>query len=161
VNAPRTITLGERKPAVTKDVKVTIVNQGSDTETIDVVEIMNLISLAWTSLPGPSPMCPSPTTQLKPPKKGFPVVLPPRKKLLLSYAVTWNCVNDAAKNSKTASHADFALEVSVDHSVLGGGADADPSDDVCPRPPTATDKGCGRQTSSGPGGPIETDLVEK
>lgn len=161
MSAPKTINLGETKPAVTKDLKVMIVNQGGDTESIDAAEIMDLVSVSWTSLPGPNPLCPSPTTELKPPKKGFPVILAPRKKVLLSYAVTWNCANDDAKSSKTASHADFSVEVQVDHSVLGGGADSDPSDDVCPRAEMGEDKGCGSKTSSGTGGPIRTDVVVK
>jgi hypothetical protein len=146
---------------VTKDLKLAIVNQGSDTETIDQAELANLVSIVWTSLPGPNPLCVNPATVLKPPKKGFPVVLAPKKKLSLSYAVTWDCANDNAKSSKTEDHADFEVQVTVHHSALGGGADSDPSDDVCPRAASGDDKGCGGKTESGTGGPIQTDVVVK
>ena len=52
--------------------------------------------------------------------------------------------------------------MTVDHAVLGGGADSDPSDDVCPRPASGTDKGCGGKDANGDiGGAIRTDVVVK
>lgn len=158
LKAPKKLTLSEKKPLVKKDLKLTIVNQGSDTETIDdLAELGDLITLRWTSLPGPGPLCPAPTAVLEPPKKGFPVVLPTKKKLSVSYDVSWDCANDPAQSSKTEDHTDFEVEVTVDHSVLGGGLDSDPSDDVCPRAPGGDDKGCG---SKG-GGDILIDVVRR
>jgi len=135
------------------------VNQGGDTETIDDLgELMDLVSIDWTSLGG----CPAPSTGLVPPKKGFPVVLATKKKLNLAYDVTWDCPNDPEQSSKDADHSDFQVEVSVDHSALGGGADADPSDDVCPRPASGDDKGCGGKDENGDiGGAIRTDVIVK
>lgn len=53
--------------------------------------------------------------------------------------------------------------VTVDHSQLMGGLpDDDPSDDVCPRPASGDDKGCGGKDANGDiGGPIRTDVVNK
>jgi len=154
VKAPKKITISEKKPVVSKAVEVTLVNEGSETESIDEVgELASLITLDWISLGG----CPAPLTSLVPPKKGFPVVLSTRRKLSVRYDVSWACANDSAKSTKTEDHADFELEVVVDHSVLDGEADSDPSDDVCPRPPSGRDKGCGAKG----GGPLRTDVVEK
>jgi len=47
--------------------------------------------------------------------------------------------------------------VTVDSAALGGGADSDPSDDVCPRLPSGDDKGCGGKG----GGPLLTDVIVK
>jgi hypothetical protein len=99
---------------------------------------------------------------LKAPALGFPLVLDPGKKLSLGYAVTWDCANDDATSSKTEDHADFELEVTIDRSVLGGNADTDLSDDVCPRPASVGDPGCGGKDANGDiGGPIRTDVVRK
>jgi len=38
--------------------------------------------------------------------------------------------------------ADWAFSATVDHAALDGRADDDPTDDVCPRPPSASDPGC-------------------
>ena len=159
VKAPKKVSLSESKPVVVKDVKLTIVNQGSNTETIDDQdELTNLITLTWTSLGACSP----PFTQLVPPKKGFPVVLATKKKLSVSYGVTWNCANDPAQSGKDADHADFELEVTLDHAAVDGESDSDPGDDVCPRPASGDDKGCGGKDANGAsGGPIRTDVVVK
>jgi hypothetical protein len=89
-------------------------------------------------------------------------VFEPGKKLSLSYTVTWGCANDDASSSETEDHADFEVEVTVDRAVLGDGADSDPSDDVCPRPASVGDPGCGGKDANGDiGGPIRTDVVRK
>jgi glucose/arabinose dehydrogenase len=160
VKAPKKISLSDSKPTVLKDVKVTLVNQGNQTETIGELEIGALVTLDWTSLP---PMaCLDPSFTLKPPKKGFPIVLEQNKKVNLAYTVTWECANDPLQSNKDADHADFEVQVTVDRSVLGAEPDADPSNDVCPRPASAEDKGCGGKDANGDvGGPIRTDVVNK
>lgn len=65
-------------------------------------------------------------------------------------------------SSKTEDHADFELEVTLDHAAVDGEADPDGSDDVCPRPASGDDKGCGGKDANGAiGGPIRTDVVVK
>jgi len=162
VKVPKKISLSQAKPVVLKDLKLTLVNQGLINETIDETEVAGLVSIDWTSLPVPNLLCPAPGTVLAPPELGFPIVLEPGKKLSLSYTVTWNCANDDAASSKTEDHADFEVEVTIDRSVLGGGSDTDLSDDVCPRPASGDDKGCGGKDANGDiGGPIRTDIVVK
>lgn len=162
VKAPKKISRSETNPAPVKAVKLTLVNQGSDTETIDdQTELESLVALTWTSLPGPNSLCPAPNTVLVPPKNGFPLVLETKKKLNLTYDVTWNCANDDAQSGKDEPHADFELAVTVDHSIFGE-PDSDPSDDTCPRPASGDDKGCGGKDANGDiGGPIQTDVVVK
>jgi len=159
VKAPKKISLSDKKPEVMKDLKLTLVNQGTVTETIDdLAALTNLVSIDWTSLPGPNVgLCDAPATEPVEPKKGFPLVLSPRKKLNVRFAVTWSCANDDAKSTRTDPHDDFELEVTLDHAALDGETDSDPSDDVCPRPPSGADKGCGAKG----GGAIRTDVVDR
>ena len=157
LKAPKRITLSNKKPAVTKELKVAIVNRGSNTETIDQTEFENLIRIEWTSLMGA--LCPDPATVLELPKKGFPVVLATKKKLSVRYEVTWSCANDGEKSTKTEDHSDFEATVTIDPSVLGGGGDSNPSDNVCPRPASGDDKGCGPKKGGVGGRPIRTDVV--
>jgi len=161
VKVPKKITLTEKKPSVTKDLTVTIVNKGSETETITQPQFEDLVELTWTRLPGPEVCLVDPASLLKPPKKGFPLVLAPGKKAKIIFAVTWDCATDPAKTTKEDDHNDFEVEVVVDTSELGGGPDANPSDNVCPRPASGDDKGCGRKTAGVAGGPLTTDVVEK
>jgi len=161
VKSSKKITLTESRPEVIKKLKVTIENQGNSSANIDGTELASLVLIDWTSLPGPDGPCGDPAIVLEPPKKGFPVVLDPGKRVTISYSVTWNCANDESKTTKTAPHSDFEVDVTLQTSVLGGGSDADPSDDVCPRGPSGGDKGCGGKMAGVIGQPIRTDVVVK
>jgi hypothetical protein len=161
VKAPKKIVLTEKRPSVSKAIKLTLENRGEGTESIDPGELTNLVQIDWTPLPGPNALCSVPATLLQAPKKGFPVRLSPGRKIVLSYLITWSCANDDRQSTKTEDHSDFEVEVSIDSAVLGGGGDVDPTDDVCPRAASSDDKGCGSKTPGGTGGAIRTDVVRK
>jgi hypothetical protein len=57
------------------------------------------------------------------------------------YAVTFTC---GANPDRTP---DWAFRATVDHSALDGTADADPTDDTCPRAPSGADPGCSGATT--------------
>ncbi|MGH9591890.1 MAG: hypothetical protein ACRD5L_02270, partial [Bryobacteraceae bacterium] len=156
---PRKVTLTTSKPHVTKPVKVTIVNLGDQPETItDLNMLTNVVVLSVESLGA----CPAPAISLVPPKKGFPVVLAPKKKLTLVYNVIFDCVNDAAAG---AGHEDFRYTVTIDTTALDGRTDIQPSDNVCPRPPNPAtgDEGCGAKDPATKhlGAAILTDVIQK
>ncbi len=148
VKAPKRVTLSAKKPTVMGGVTATIVNQGSHAETItDATELGQLVTLDVIPLtvgcPDPPPMT------LQPPKKGFPVELAPGKKLKVLFQLTFDCATEAT--------AEFDYQLTVDHSLFGD-PDDDPGDDVCPRPASGDDKGCGGKPA---GSPIRTDVIQK
>jgi glucose/arabinose dehydrogenase len=136
---PRRVALSERRPLVTKKGSVQLRNEGTGEETIsDAAALAALLELSIETSGG---ACPAPELEWLPPKKGFPVVVRPRKKLKLSFLVHWDCAG--------------SFESTFRVSLPG---DADPSDDVCPRPRAGEDRGCGRKPA---GSPLGTDVVSK
>ncbi|HVM60352.1 MAG TPA: HYR domain-containing protein [Verrucomicrobiae bacterium] len=157
VVAPKTVTLTARTPSSTKPVRITIENLGTNTEHFaDLGTLTNVVVLAMESLGA----CPVPAIAVVPPRKGFPVVLAPKKKLTLAYNVTYDCANDDARGS---DHEDFRYTVTINSAALDGHGDTEPSDNTCPRPPNPAihDKGCGgRDTATKQlGADILTDVV--
>jgi glucose/arabinose dehydrogenase len=161
VQPPKKITLSGTVASVTKPVKVQIQNLGDHTESIDATAFENLVTVNIESLGDQH--CSPPTMNLLAPKKGFPITLAPKKKLTLVYNVTFDCANDPAATTKDAFHSDFRYTVTVDHSVLGTGADTEPGNDSCPRPASGSDKGCGGKdpVTKQIGADILTDVVMK
>jgi glucose/arabinose dehydrogenase len=161
VKPPKKITLSEKKPSQIKGVKISVQNLGNHTETIGSVDTLtNVVQFAIESLGG----CPVPAMSLAPPKKGFPIVLAPKKKLKLVYNVTFDCANDPAKSGKKdPGHEDFRYTVSVNHAAIDGQADAEPENDDCPRGPSGSDKGCGGKdpVTKQLGADILTDVIQK
>ena len=139
LKAPRRVSLSAERPVVTKKGSAQIRNVGTSEETIaDANALAALVDLAITPA---SEACAAPVVELLPPKKGFPIVVRPKKKLKLAFLVHWDCVGSF----------ETTLTVSLP-------ADADASDDVCPRPRVGDDKGCGRKPL---GSPLVTDVIQK
>jgi hypothetical protein len=134
LKAPRKVALRGGAPA-TRKLTVTVANTGTGTATVaDLAELGELVALAASPLTGDCPAAPAAT--LVPPKKGFPVVLAPRKKLKLTWTVAFDC----AAADPTA--VEFEWDVALDAAAIGA-TDAVPANDVCPRPPAGDDRGCG------------------
>jgi hypothetical protein len=132
---------------VTKKVTVTIQNRGSVSETItaDTVKL-DVISLGGCTNPAATVI--SPTV--------FPVALPPKKKLNMKFDVTYDCANDPLATTKTEAHWDYRYMASL------AGGDSNAQDDVCPRDPSGTDKGCGgKKPDKTLGADVLTDVVVK
>ncbi|HUI07169.1 MAG TPA: HYR domain-containing protein [Verrucomicrobiae bacterium] len=159
VKPPKRIHLSTTKPSQTKPVKVVLQNLGPQAETIDTIEeLRGLVTLAVESLG----TCASPTPQIVVPRRGFPLVLAPKKKLTVVYNVTFDCASDPTRG---AGHADFRYTVTLNHAALDGNADTQMSNDVCPRPPNPAirDKGCGSKDPATKhlGADVLTDVVVK
>jgi glucose/arabinose dehydrogenase len=151
VKAPSRVSLSESRPEVTSSLAVTIVNTGTATETVvDIADLGALVTLNGTALTDECPDAPAAT--LLPPKKGFPVVLGPRKKLKVGYTATFECASD------TPLEVEYQWDVAVDLETALGNEDAVPANDVCPRAASADDKGCGGKPA---GSPIQTDVQMK
>jgi len=157
VKPPKKISLSTKKPSQTKPVRIAIRNVGSQTVTIDTIgELTNLVALTVQSLG----TCPSPVPQIVVPKTNFPLKLAPKKRLTVVYKVTFDCVNDPARG---VGHEDFRYTVTLDHAALDGRADANPTNDHCPRGPSGSDKGCGAKdpVTKQLGADVFTEVVQK
>lgn len=158
IKVPKSVKLSEKKPSRTKVIKVTVQNRSPSVEVIaDLATLENLLSLTVESLEA----CPDIIPVLQPPRKGFPIVLEPKKKLTISFEVTVDCANDPAKSSKKdPDHEDYRCVAVVDRTALDGETDTHPADDVCPRDAlpslfdpnpdgTIRDSGCGNKRADG------------
>jgi Zn-dependent metalloprotease len=171
ITAPKRVVLSERKPSQTRTVSVEIQNRSPEVETIeDLGELRELVSLTVVSLGD----CPAPIPALLVPRKSFPIVLKPKAKLRVAFAVTFDCANDpGAASPRDPGHEDFRFLASVDRTALDGQPDTVPFDDTCPRsvdPPFEVvpgiegvrDRGCGAKKPDRTfGSDVLTDVVEK
>jgi glucose/arabinose dehydrogenase len=148
VKAPKKVTITEAATR-TGTVTVTVANAGTATETISAPELDALVTLTGDPLTGDCPAAPPPV--LVPPKSGFPVTLPPRKKLKLAYTLEFDCA------SAMPEEVELEWDAALDPMALGE-TDAVPANDVCPRAASADDKGCGGKPA---GSPIRTDVILK
>jgi hypothetical protein len=177
LKAPKRVTLTQRKPVVTKKVKVTIQNRSPSVEVIpDVATLRSFVTLELFGL-APSVGCtpPVPTLDTSKIQRKLPITLKPKKKLKLVFLVDFDCAIDPAKTTKKdPGHDDFRYEATVSHVVLDGMPDAHPEDDDCPRSVTPPfeidpypdgkikDKGCGAKKGNGTfGADVITDVVVK
>jgi hypothetical protein len=168
---PAVVTLTDKKPSVSKKVKVAIQNRSGHVETITSLDMLsNLVTLTVESLGA----CAPPTVTLDPnsvPK--FPRSLKPKQKLVVSFDCVFDCANDPLRTTKKSpGHSDFKFTAKVDHKAIDGQEDLDPADDVCPHPAppggfdtTAglkiRDNGCGARIGKTFGGDVLTDVVKK
>jgi aldose sugar dehydrogenase len=155
VKPPKRVTLSGTRTNQTKNVKITLKNLGNQTETIpDEATLTNVVGFIVESLGA----CPEPAMQLVPPKKGYPIVWAPKKKLRLSVNLTFNCANDEQRGT---GHEDFRYQVIVNQAALGSGTDSAPANDVCPRDPNGADKGCGSKdpVTKRLGADVFTDII--
>jgi hypothetical protein len=172
-NITRPATLIFRKSATSKTspVKVVVQNRGPFPETItDQAMLSNVVTLAVHSLGSCADPVPAPVSPSK-----FPLTIPSKGSLTLTYNVTFDCVNDPARSTiKDPNHSDYRFTATVDRAAIDGDTDSHPSDDICPRPvtpPYAIDpypdgmireKGCGARKSDGTfGNELVTDIVTK
>jgi hypothetical protein len=154
MKVPKAVTLSTKKPSVTSKAVVTIENLGPLTEHITADILTNLVDFELQSL-SPS-TCPAPVPVLVMPTK-LPIVLAPKKSLKLNYTITFDCANNPTKGSQ-----DFSYTATVNTEAIDGNPDANPSNDVCPRDPSGSDKGCGSKTTNGTlGGEVVTDVIMK
>jgi pimeloyl-ACP methyl ester carboxylesterase len=149
LQTPKAVRLRASQPAPKAMIRVTLQNRGGTSETIpDALTLADLVDLEVQSLGS----CPAPTPVLRPTRGVFPLVVKPRRHLVLVYDVVLDCANDPAMTTKASpGHEDYAVRAAVDRLALDGQVDADEADDVCPRVPVAPrrDKGCGIERADG------------
>lgn len=164
--APKRVTLTHTQ-SKTAFVKVQVQNRSAAAETLpDLQTLANLVSLNVESLG----QCPDivPVLHVGKPQKTLPVMLKPKQKLDVVFAVTFACANNSL------DLADYRYTATVNHAALDGKPDDHPDDDMCPRSAvkpftpdpypdgTIQEKGCGGKTADGAfGADVETDVVVK
>jgi hypothetical protein len=151
IGAPRTMRLSARRPVQTKRATVWLQNRGPRTEVIpDPPTLGALVQLTVESPDGCTAL-----VVLRPPRR-FPLTVKSRRKLGVSFDVSFACADDALTTAKSGpSRQDARYRALVDRSVLDGLPDTHPADDTCPRgapPPPGVDpnpdgsirdRGCG------------------
>jgi len=156
---PKRVTLSAATPTKTSFLKVKLRNRGPFEETIeDAPMLANLIILNTESLPPATCLEPTIALHAGKPQKPFPITIKPGKSLTVYYDVTFNCANDANRDTP-----DFSFSAIVDRTAIDGMADTNPADDICPRDSNLPkDKGCGaRKPDHTLGGDVTTDVVVK
>ena len=156
ITPPKKVTLSSGTPSKKSILKLKIQNKGPFPEIIeDSSTLTNLITVTAESL-GTCP-APSPILHAGKPQKPFPIILKPGKTLTVYYDVNFDCANDAAQGTP-----DYRFSAVVNRVALGGKADSNPVNDICPRDSISTDKGCGTKKPDGTlGGDILTDVIVK
>jgi hypothetical protein len=132
-------------------VRVQIQNRGDFLETIpDMETLTDFLHLTIKSL-GDCP--PGELVDILYPYP--PIKLRPKQKKSIAWAVRLNCVNDPERGPE---HRDYSYAAVLNPAALGPPADAQPADDICPRPPFGDDSGCGTRDENGVrGAPVFTD----
>ncbi len=135
VRAPSRVSLDDRHPTGTRRAAVRIANRGSVPAVLaDAAAVAATVRLTATAAKGPIVCAPLGVT---PARHRFPLAIRPGRSVTLPYDLRFLCGPNPDRTP------DWTLGATVDHAALDGNADEDPGDDTCPRPPTATDPGCG------------------
>jgi len=137
IRVPTHVKLGDARPKATARGAVRIANRGSVPVVVaDAVTLAAVVRLSAANLDGPivcAPVGIAPVVA----RLRFPLTLRPGRGRTLRYELDFTC---GANPGRTP---DWAFSASVDHAALAGIVDDDPTDDVCPRAPSASDGGCG------------------
>ncbi len=152
--APATVVLTSQKPSQTKVVLVEFENVGTNT-----VVISNLTGFVDLTVQTLGTNCPDAQVTLHngPPQKKLPVTLKHKARLQVAFDVVFDCANDLLPSTHGHPHNDFRSLAQV-----GAGEDTNTVGNVCPRPPSGSDPGCGDVgTNHVLGADIFTDVVVK
>ena len=116
---------------------VRIANRGSvPVAVVNAATLAKLVRLNATSLEGPI-TCAGVGIALVSTHRRFPLTLRPGRGLTLRYKLEFTC------GANAGSAPDWEFNAIVAHTALDGTPDENPTDDVCPRAPGASDPGCG------------------
>jgi dienelactone hydrolase len=142
--APKRAKLKDSRPIRNGRIIVKLVNEGSEMLSVaDMASLDAAIQFNVTQLPGPR-SCASPAISADFNKKATPpFTVAAGKKLKLRYDITFGC------GSNPVTSIDWSFSMRVDHTALDGNTDEDNTNDVCPRQPAGSDKGCGKKISGG------------
>src|SRR5262249_22591822 len=137
IRVPAHVRLSDARSRASADGAVRIANRGAEPVVVaDAGTLARLVRLNAASLDGPIACAP---VGIAPGAAGvrFPLVLRPTRGRTLRYTL------DVACGANPGSAADCAFSAIIDHAALDGTGDDDPTDDVSPRAPSASDPGCG------------------
>src|SRR5262249_21968206 len=137
IRVPAHVRLSEARLRASADAAVRIANRGTEPIVVaDAVMLARLVRLNAASLDGPIACAPVGTA---PAVAGvrFPLVLRPTHGRTVRYTLDFTC------GANPGRAPDWAFSTIIDHAALEGTGDDDPTDDVCPRAPSASDRGCG------------------
>jgi len=142
IRAPARVKLDDRQQTATGRAAVRIANRGSAPAVFaDAAALTAAVRLTADALKGPiicAPVGIAPAVA----QRRFPLTVRPGQSRALRYDLTFTCGANPDRKP------DWAFSVTVDHVALDGNADENPTNDTCPRAPTASDRGCG---VAGPG----------
>ena len=137
IRVPAHVRLSDAHLRASADAAVRIANRGAEPVVVaDAAMLARLVRLNAASLDGPIACAP---VGIAPAVAGvrFPLVLRPTRGRTVRYTLDFTC----GANPDRAP--DWAFSAIIDHAALDGTGDDDPTDDVCPRAPSASDPGCG------------------
>jgi len=137
LRVPARAKLADAHPRATAHGVVRIANHGSAPVVVaDAAMLAAAVRLSAANLEGPI-ACAPPGIAPVVARLRFPLTLHPGRNRTLRYELEFTC---GANPDRTP---DWTFSAAVDHAALDGNADENPADDVCPRPPSASDRGCG------------------
>ena len=137
VRVPARVRLSDAHLMASARAAVRLENRGTAPVVIrDAATLTKLVRLNATSLKGPI-ACPPVGIGPVVADLRFPLTLRPGGGRTQHYKLDFTC------GANPGPTPDWAFSVIVDHAALDGTPDDDPADDVCPRAPSAGDRGCG------------------
>src|SRR5262249_10375357 len=137
IRVPAHARLSDARLRASADGAVRIANRGAEPVVVaDAALLARLVRLNAASLDGPIACAP---VGVAPAVAGvrFPLVLRPTRGRTLHYTLDFTC------GANPGRAPDWTFSAIIDHATLDGTGDDDPTDDVCPRAPSASDRGCG------------------
>jgi predicted dienelactone hydrolase len=152
IRVPARVKLGDARPRGSARGAVRIGNRGSAPVVVaDAATLARAVRVSAASLDGPIVCAP---VGIVPAVAGlrFPLTLGPGRGRTLRYKLDFTCGANPDRSP------DWAFSATADHAALDGTADEDPTDDVCPRAPSASDPGCGVAGPDGARLPPTTDV---
>ncbi len=137
IRVPARVELNDGRLTARARAAVRIANRGSAPVVVsDAATLAALVRLSAASLEGPIACAPVGIVPVVAPLR-FPLTLRRGRGRTLRYELDFTC------GANPGATPDWAFSATVDHAAVDGAADDDPTNDVCPRAPSAADRGCG------------------
>src|SRR5262245_38820157 len=137
IRIPARVSLSDARPKASARGAVRIANRGAATVVIaDAATLARVVRLSAANLDGPIVCAPVGIAPVVASLR-FPLRLSPGHGRTLHYTIDFTCAANPGHGP------DWTFSAIVDHAALDGTADDDPTDDVCPRAPSLSDRGCG------------------
>lgn len=137
IRVPAHVKLSDVRLKASARGSVRIASRGSVPVVVaDAAALAAVVQLSATDLGGPI-VCATVGIAPVVARLPFPLTLRPGRGRTLRYKLDFTC------GANPGGTPDWAFSATVNHAALDGIADDDPTDDVCPRASSASDRGCG------------------